>query len=102
MNSSTLRRPAMEAHGPTPEAVEPNFALSLAERIALFGDEAILSSPEFAAMRGVSDRINHRERLAGAGCPYVLLSARRIGYRYGDCKAFLRGRRVGVVQGDAA
>lgn len=102
MNSSTLRRPALEAHGPTPEAPEPNFALSLAERIALFGDEAILSSPEFAAMRGVSDRINHRERLAGTGCPYVLLSARRIGYRYGDCKAFLRGRRVGVVQGDAA
>jgi hypothetical protein len=92
----------MDPPGPTPRADETNFALSLAARIALFGDEAILSSPEFAAMRSVSDRINHRERLAGTGCPYVLLSARRIGYRYGDCKAFLRARRVGVVEESAA
>jgi len=75
---------------------DADFVLPLGERIRLFGPDAILSSQEWASMRGTSDRVNQRERMSGTGCPYVMLSAKRIGYRYGDCTQFLRHRRVGA------
>jgi hypothetical protein len=74
---------------------DPAVALPLAERIALFGDDALVTSLECAAMRIVSDRVNQRERALGIGCPYIRISTRRVGYRYGDIKAFIRKSTVG-------
>ncbi len=102
MNFSPLIPCASPVPGETRRADTSSFSLSLSQRIALFGDETILSSREFAALRGVSDKINQRERAAGVGCPFIVLTTKRIGYRLGDAKNFLRGRRVGGGEEHAA
>ena len=79
----------------------PGCALSLEARLRLFGDGAVLTPEEFAAMRGCAARTLERERASGRGAPFIRLSRKRVGYLYGDCRQFLNRRRVGAVE-DAA
>jgi hypothetical protein len=46
---------------------------------------------EYAAWRRCSQKTLERERIAGTGCPYVLIG-RRVFYREEDIEAFLAGR----------
>lgn len=81
---------------------DAGFPLPLATRIELFGADALLSSGEWAAMRGVGERTVQRERERGIGAPYTRVTTKRVAYRLGDCLEFLRGRRVGGGEGLAA
>ena len=78
------------------EHTEPDCTLSLEARLRLFGDDAVLTPDEFAAMRGCSPRTLERERASGKGAPFLQLSSKRVGYLLRDCKQFLRHRRVGA------
>lgn len=78
------------------------FGTSLAQRINGFGDHAVLTEAEFAAMSSKSVSQIQHERLRGAGCPHIQLSGRRIGYLYGDCKRFLEAQRTGGAKAVAA
>jgi hypothetical protein len=65
-------------------------------------DDRVLSPREVAELLGVSVFIllRKRQRHDGGDLPWVQLSENRIGYRFGDLKAFLAARRQGSL--DAA
>lgn len=81
---------------------DAGFPTPLAERIKLFGDDALLASAEWAAMRSVGERTVQRERKLGTGAPYIRITAKKVAYRFADCLEFLRRRRVGAVEDAAA
>lgn len=55
--------------------------------------DAIITEAEWADWRRCSIRTVQRERVDGGGAPYVKLTRQRIGYRVGDCLAWISARR---------
>jgi antitoxin component of RelBE/YafQ-DinJ toxin-antitoxin module len=62
-------------------------------------DDIINDAPTVAKQLGVSKAtlIRMRQRQDAGGLPFVKLSAKRIGYRRADVRAFLVARRVGTL-----
>jgi hypothetical protein len=93
-NVQTPRRsggaPRSRRNGPT-----------LTERLELLGyqtlrsapDELLLTDAETAALLSVSPRLTESWRATGRGPRATRISARRIGYRLGDVRAYIGGAR---------
>jgi hypothetical protein len=62
-------------------------------------NDRILTVGEVIGMLGVSvfTLLRMRQRPNADGLPYIQLSPKRIGYRLGDVRAYLRARRVGAL-----
>src|SRR5690242_17598948 len=67
-------------------------ALDLIEAANAGADDALLSTPVTAGWLGVSDQWLEIGRHHGWGPPFIRLSPRRIRYRVGDVKEWLRER----------
>jgi hypothetical protein len=67
-------------------------------------DDRVLTAAETAKLLGVSEftLLRKRQRPNADGLPYVMLSPKRLGYRLGDVRAYLRSRRVGSLPKEAA
>ena len=57
------------------------------------GDDVVLSTVETLEMLGISRPTLNRLDRAGEGPPKIQLSARRIGRRLGDVRAWLQSRQ---------
>jgi hypothetical protein len=59
----------------------------------------VLTVDETVALLGISvfTLLRMRQRQDAGGLPFVQLSAKRLGYRLGDIRAYLRARRVGSL-----
>jgi hypothetical protein len=62
-------------------------------------DERVLTAEETSVLLGVSvfTLLRKRQERGGGDLPWVRLSAKRIGYRLGDVKAWLLARRQGAL-----